>query len=87
MMGLLLTFARGDISMLFAEQSIKKVTNITILLTASFVAKIQRLTQRSLVTWPRAQVNGRGSRIAHLVHTSLCPFIRWHLPLAGHFLY
>lgn len=40
MLGLLLTFARGDIGMLLAEQSIKKVTKVTILLsTAPFAAK------------------------------------------------
>lgn len=39
-LGLLLTFASGEVGMLLAEQSIKKVTNVTILLlTAPFVAK------------------------------------------------
>lgn len=43
MLGLLLTFASGEVGMLLAEQSIKKVTNVTnitiLLLTAPFVAK------------------------------------------------
>lgn len=43
MLGLLLTFASGEVGMLLAEQSIKKVTSVTnvtiLLLTAPFVAK------------------------------------------------
>lgn len=43
MLGLLHTFASGEVGMLLAEQSIKKVTSVTnvtiLLLTAPFVAK------------------------------------------------
>lgn len=43
MLGLLLTFVSGEVGMLLAEQSIKKVTSVTnitiLLLTAPFVAK------------------------------------------------
>lgn len=43
MLGLLLTFASGEVGMLLAEQSIKKVTSVTnitiLLLTAPCVAK------------------------------------------------